>query len=414
MEVKLTFVGDVLLDGVMVNYLSNYRDLNGKLNFHSVFEPMRNMFRCADYVFANLETPITNNPDNYTCKRWEFCTPYEFAQALNDIGVDYVSTANNHCLDRGIPGLIETVRCLDQIGLQHSGVDCPGTGKKRLVVDINGVKVGILSYTYGTNAASNGQYLGLRANRKLVNLIQEQENAIDRYDPVLRYVLRHPGGFVERVRNKILRTIWPENTGKMWYEKTTIGFYRRHLLKCELRDMRKLGADLTAIYLHVGGQYNKEPSYLTQKTIKWLWKRKCNIIIGNHEHVVHGCVHDISKNQIATYAIGNFLASAGTLHEPYDRYAEYSIALHAYIDQQKKTLKKITFSVLVAKCNENGTYEVWPVKDLIADSTSERAFELAEGGLAVAKLFSGKAYDAIQEEFPLCDVQECLIWKPLN
>jgi poly-gamma-glutamate synthesis protein (capsule biosynthesis protein) len=197
--------------------------------------------------------------------------------------------------------------------------------------------------------------------------------------------------------------IWPENTGKMWFEKTTVGFYRRYLLRRELRDMKKLGADLTAIYLHVGGQYNIEPNYLTKKTIKWLRKQKCNIIIGNHEHVVHGCEHKLSDNQVATYAIGNFLGSAGTLHEPYDRYAEYSVALHLYIDQDKKTINKVTFSVLVAKCKESGTYEVWPVKELISKSAQEKACALTQGGLAVAKLFSGNIYEEIQEEFPLCE-----------
>ena len=403
MDIKLTFVGDVLLDGNMVKYLDNYRTSDGKLDFHPVFEPMRELFDRADYVLANLETPITRNEEEYTHKQWEFGTPFEFAQALKDVGVDYVSTANNHCLDRGIDGLIETVRCLDQIGFHHSGVDCPGTGKKRLIVDINGLKLGILSYTYGTNAKTNGQYLGLRANRKLVNLIQEQEGMLDRYDPFLWLIRRHPGGILERFRNRILRMIWPENTGKMWYEQTTIGTYRRYLLSRELRDMRNLGADLTAINLHVGGQYNEEPNCLTKRTINWLRRKKCNIIVGNHEHVVHGCVHDLAYNQIATYAIGNFLGSAGTLHEPFDRYAEYSIALHVYIDPQEKELKRCTFSVLVSRCNESGIFEVWPVKDLILKSTPEVALKLADGGLAVAKLFAGKEYDAIRDEFPLCE-----------
>ena len=404
MDVKVTCVGDAMIDGTMVNYLDNYRDSNGKLCFHPVFEPMKNMFSHSDYVLANLETPITDNEDDYTCKRWEFATAYEFAEALRDAGVDYVATANNHCLDRGIPGLVKTVKCLDRIGLQHSGVDCPGEGKKRLIVDVNGVKIGITSYTYGTNAFTNGNYLGYRKCRKLVNLIQEQEKALTRFDPFVWYLRRHPSHIVKRIHNKILNTIWPENVGKMWYEQTTVGFYRRFLLLRELRDLKKLGADLTAIYLHVGGQYNEEPNRLTKKTVGWLLKKNCNIIIGNHEHVVHGCVHDLAKNQIATYAIGNFLASAGTLHEPYDRYAEYSIAVHLYIDPQKKKLKKVTFSVLVSKHNENGTYEVWPVIELMSKSEQERAAELSRNGLAVAKLFSGKEYTSVQAEFVLCEV----------
>jgi poly-gamma-glutamate synthesis protein (capsule biosynthesis protein) len=402
LEIKLTFVGDVMMDGSMITYLDQYRDPTGKLSFSPMFEPMRDMFSSSDYVLANLETPLTRYENDYTNKRYEFCTGYEFAEALHNVGVDYVSTANNHCLDRGIPGLIETVTCLDQIGLQHSGVDCPGAGKKRLVVDVNGIRIGLLSYTYGTNAVTNGQYLGLRSNRKLVNLIQEQEGAVDFYDPSYRYARSHPGGFIARIRNKIMRMIWPENEGKLWVEKTTVGFYRRHVLLRELRDMKKLGTDMTVMYLHVGGQYNAEPNHLTKKTIKWLLRKKCNIIIGNHEHIVHGCVHNLPSNQFATYAIGNFVGSAGTMQEPYDRYAEYSVAVHAYIDRQEKTIKKVTFSVLVAKCNKNGTYEVWPVTKLLSTTNQDTAAKLIQDSLAVAKIFSGHAYDSVQDEFPLC------------
>lgn len=402
MEVKLTFVGDVLMDGIMAKDLDNYRGADGKLDFHPTFEPMRNLFEKADFVLANLETPITDKEEEYTSKRFQFGTAYEFAEALHDVGIDYVSTANNHCLDRGVPGLITTVRCLDQIGLLHSGVDCPGQKKKRLIADVGGLKIGILSYTYGTNAFSNKTYLGMGKNRKLVNLIQEQEGAVDHFDPFLRYIRKRPRGFAARLRKWLLRHAYPENAGKPVYELTTFGAYRRHLLLRELRDMRRLGAHMTAIYLHVGGQYNVEPSYLTRKTIQWLQKKKCNIIIGNHEHVVHGSEWNLSENQVSTYAIGNFLGSAGIEHAPYDRYAEYSIAVHTYLDVEKKALSKVTFSVLAARRNEQGTYEVWPVADLIRQASPDDARKLTEDCFAVAKLFSGQSFAEISEEYLLC------------
>lgn len=387
----------------MAKGLENYRMPDGRLDFRPTFEPMRNLFGKADFVLANLETPITDNEEEYTTKRFRFGTAYEFAEALHDVGVGYVSTANNHCLDRGIPGLITTVRCLDQIGLLHSGVDCPGEKKKRLIADVRGLKIGILSYTYGTNAFSNKEYLGMGKNHKLVNLIQEQEGAVDLYDPLLRYVRKHPRGFAARLRKWLLRRIYPENVGKDVFEKTTFGIYRRHLLLRELRDMKRLGAHMTAIYLHVGGQYNVVPSVLTKKTIKWLQNKKCNIIIGNHEHVVHGSEWDLSQNMISTFAIGNFLGSAGIEHEPYDRYAEYSIAVHTYLDVEKKSLSKVTFSVLAAKRNERGTYEVWPVADLIQQTSPEEAKKLTEGCFAVAELFSGRRFAEVSEEYLLCE-----------
>jgi len=402
LEIKITFVGDVLFDGEMVKYIEQYRKGNGILDFHSIFAPMQMLFSQSDFVLANLETPISDCEDDYTKKRWEFCTAYEFAEALKESGVDYVSTANNHCLDRGIVGLEKTIKCLDQIGLLHSGIGCVGENREPVIAEIAGVRIALLSYTYGTNAMTNRQYLGYRKNRKLVNLFQEQEGAIERISPLMWYIRRHPGGFAERVRNGLLRRIYPENIGKDWYEKTTPGMYRRWLLSTELRRVKRMGADMTAVYLHVGGQYNCEPNVLTKRMIQWLMKKGCSIVIGNHEHVVHGCIHNTSSNQLATYAIGNFLGSAGTLHEPYDRYAEYSIAVHTYIDSIKKKINKVTFSVLVSCKNDNGTYEVWPVKEWISTLPENIARKKIEDCLTVAKLFSNQVYDRLLDEYLLC------------
>ena len=37
------------------------------------------------------------------------------------MGVKIVGTANNHSMDAGIPGMLETIRLLDQAGIAHAG-----------------------------------------------------------------------------------------------------------------------------------------------------------------------------------------------------------------------------------------------------------------------------------------------------
>lgn len=154
-SVKLTFLGDMMCKDQMLPY---YVGSENKYNFSELFEDMIPMFKNADFVLANLETPISYNNEDLTAERWCFNSPYEFAQAAYNAGVNFFATANNHCLDRGVDGISSTIKSLNDIGAYHTGI-YDKKDKSSLVVDVNGMKIGILSYTYGTNAFSNNCYL---------------------------------------------------------------------------------------------------------------------------------------------------------------------------------------------------------------------------------------------------------------
>ena len=47
--------------------------------------------------------------------------PDEFASAVKKSGIDLVSTANNHLLDKGKEGALRTLDVLDNVGLEHTG-----------------------------------------------------------------------------------------------------------------------------------------------------------------------------------------------------------------------------------------------------------------------------------------------------
>ena len=53
--------------------------------------------------------------------------------------------------------------------------------------------------------------------------------------------------------------------------------------------------------LHIGEQFSQAPSGYTLDTIKFLRKKGINIVIANHEYVVHGSKWDIKDNYFATY-----------------------------------------------------------------------------------------------------------------
>jgi len=139
-----------MLDNNMSEYRENYRNITtGQYDFSSSFAQLRGLLSKSDYVIGNLETPISDQEEMLTHKQWEFCSPYEFAEALKNSGVSFVTTANNHCLDRGIAGIISTISCLDKIGLEHCGIQPPDCRENdSAIVDIGRLRLGVLAYTY--------------------------------------------------------------------------------------------------------------------------------------------------------------------------------------------------------------------------------------------------------------------------
>lgn len=395
--IRLTFLGDVMLDWHMSAQLNRYATETGDgYCFDEMFAPVEIMLKDSDYVMANLETPITENNAELTNQRWEFCSPASFAKAVHKAGVHWVSTANNHCLDRGINGVISTISALDKIGLAHCGTYVPKQKRKPLIVDIEGVKIGLLSYTYGTNAVTNRAYLSVKHHR-VVDLIQEQEGRLAPWDPLSECLEKRASRKLRTVRDIIeYKWLHLDNAGKQWYEKETWDGYRLRLLKKDIKWFRKHGVEKIVIFVHVGGQYNIEPNAHTKRITQWLEDQGVDFVIANHEHVIHGS--KLRQSGLTTYALGNFVSSAGTLEEPFDRRSEYSVAVHAYVDKFTKELMKITYSVLKTVETKEGKLQVWPVYDILNGQAGENVDEIRKAALLCAEDFSGVSPQEIERE----------------
>ena len=108
----------------------------------------------------------------------------------------------------------------------------------------------------------------------------------------------------------------------------------------DIKKLKKNNCNLIIACLHIGGQYSDKPQKYTKRIVKYIQKRGVNVIICNHEHLIH----NISKenNNFVAYALGNFCSSNGVIEPPYDKMCEYSILIHMYI---KKDQINYTFSI---------------------------------------------------------------------
>src|SRR5690625_470960 len=91
---------------------------NNEYNFDKVFEVMKPTFEKSDYVIGNLETISAGNELGYTNHIYSFNTPKQFIRSIKDSGIDMVTTATNHSLDRGIKGLKENLLTLEKYNLE--------------------------------------------------------------------------------------------------------------------------------------------------------------------------------------------------------------------------------------------------------------------------------------------------------
>ncbi|AZS83593.1 CapA family protein [Streptomyces griseoviridis] len=104
----------------------------------------------ADVALCHLETVYGANGD-YTGYP-TFKSPPEVARGLAATGYDGCSTASNHTLDDGADGIRRTLDALDRAGVKHAGsARSEGEARTVTVLRAGPAKVAHLAYTFDTN-----------------------------------------------------------------------------------------------------------------------------------------------------------------------------------------------------------------------------------------------------------------------
>lgn len=152
-----------------------------------------------------------------------------------------------------------------------------------------------------------------------------------------------------------------------------------------------------------GGQYNPKETARTLQIADFLRKKGVNIIVGSHEHVVHGCSNNyLSENSVETYSLGNFIDTTGVTSPPFDKMSEYSIAWHVYLDKKTKRIAKTSYTICksVLQEEEKQKIEVVPVYDLMqSEMDAEKRNVLWKDMQAIAFRFAEQEIDKPQLEY---------------
>lgn len=365
---RITFLGDIMLTK---EQCESYRKKD-KLDLSTPFKATKQEFLKSDLVIANLETPITSK--NFTHENYSFASPEQLVAELKNAGIDIVQTCNNHCLDRGEEGLEETIKALESYDIEYVGTRIePGDSYK--IFQIDNIKIGILAFTYGTNAFSNNNYLK-KNQRYKVDLLQPQELS----NPVKRYI-HHSNLKIWNVYKTIMGKLKLFQYNIPLHERTQFSpKYIKHYIEA-ISDCKKHGADYIISCLHLGGQYNKTPLRYTKKICELSRKNGVNLVMVNHEHVIHPIdMINMTNQYFCEYSMGNFLSATGVIRPPYDKKAEYSAVYH--VDLVKKDFGVLAEYSVEMFCNhldEGGCVITEPIIDYYSKLKDERKKKKIEG-----------------------------------
>ncbi|MFC4665569.1 CapA family protein [Falsiporphyromonas endometrii] len=247
-KTTLYFAGDIMM------HLPQQKaaiQSNGTYNFDSCFSLIKPYIDKADIAIANLETTFGGKPySGYPM----FSSPDTLAYSLKRAGFDVLTTANNHCADRGSKGIVRTLNVLDQVGIRHTGSFRNNRERGRLsplIICSNGINIALLSYTYGTNGM-----------------------------PV------KPPTEVNMIDSTMLSDVRSARANKK--------------------------VDCVIIYLHWGIEYQSHSNYQQRYLAKQLADAGADIIVGSHPHVVQESdviTNDKGKNTLVFYSLGNYISN---------------------------------------------------------------------------------------------------------
>ncbi len=266
---EILVTGDLLMHMPVINSGRSGSDYC----FDGIFSYIKGRVSSADFAVANLETTLAGTENGRTYTGYpRFNCPDAITDAVKNAGFDMLLTANNHCNDTGAGGFTRTQDVVKNSGLLHLGTKLNATDPDYTVQEINGIKVGMVCYTYGTINDTTGQ--------KAVNGLSVSKTLTDNIN-VFDY-------------NKLDR------------------FYGE--METLIATMRGEGAEAIVLFIHWGNEYQTKHNSAQETIAQAMCDLGVDVIAGGHPHVVQdvallsGSTNPEHKT-LCAYSLGNAVSN---------------------------------------------------------------------------------------------------------
>ncbi|WP_432357376.1 CapA family protein [Sporosarcina sp. UB5] len=302
-------IGDILLHFPLYTY-ENY-----DISFSAVKDKMTDI----DFLLANQESlpgGVELGLSGYPL----FNSPKHIIRDLKANGVDLLSIANNHTIDRNESGLLNAIGHMKEYGMPYVGAyESADDHETKRIFDVKGVRIGVLAYTYGLNGL-----VVPKGKDYLVSLIDKEQIAT------------------------------------------------------EIIEMEK-EADLTVVSIHWGNEYALQPSDHQKELAEWLSSKGVDIIFGHHPHVLQP--YTKIGNTEVFYSLGNFYSAQAFDSTNIGGIAKVHVSAVELGGKRFIELGNPTFYPTAVIRDENRRFVVVPLKDASGKAIYNEEWVAAHVGL---------------------------------
>jgi poly-gamma-glutamate capsule biosynthesis protein CapA/YwtB (metallophosphatase superfamily) len=301
-----------------------------RADLYSWLEDVAPILQQGDFTLGNLEGPICEGGEVDISKAGSggavFKMPPVVATVLKRAGIDALSLANNHTMDLGANGFLDTIKHLDAAGVAWAGGGKDIEEARRpAILEKDGVRVAFLAYTStfipGTSPAGPGKP-GMAT--VAVNTAYEVPSNI-RYAP----------GVPPRII-------------------TTADKRDKDAMREDVRKAKE-NADILVVSYHGGltryanafgmGVSLEEAPFFVQQYQEDMGcaaiDAGADLVMGHHAHRLQGM--QFHRGKLICHSLCNLAMSFGEGHN----FGEESVILKAVIDAKNKTIKRLSFVPIV-------------------------------------------------------------------
>ena len=244
-SIRISYVGDLIL--LKDNVIGAKNNSTGKYEFDGMFQYTSKHFHESDLSIGVFEGPSAGNNTSFSTSNYDDGIPLflnfpdEFAEAIKRAGINLVTTANNHLLDKDLEGAMRTLDILDQLNITHVGSYRNKDEQNKIcTINIKGIKIAVLAFT---SIMNNYKMETLYEKYKyLTNIIPTKDNIF---------------------YNQIYRDIENE-------------FYKA----------KKISSDIILVLVHMGDEFLHHTTKFQDEWNKILSGLGADIILGDHSHAV--------------------------------------------------------------------------------------------------------------------------------
>lgn len=247
-------IGDIMCHNTQYN--DAYNKDTGAYDFSYVFDDISLYTKTADICVGNLETTFAGEDVGYSGYP-TFNTPDSLAYELKDIGIDVLSTAGNHALDKGFNGLSRTIDVLNDADIAHTGTYKTEEEQNTILTKyVKGIKIAFVNFTYGTNG------------------------------------IKIPSG-----------------------KEFCVNLIDNDLITKQLDLAKSQNPDIIVACMHWGNEYKTTPNDTQKELSTFLFQNGVDIILGTHPHVLEPMEKQTvtledgtTKDGFVIYSLGNFIS----------------------------------------------------------------------------------------------------------